>query len=473
MKTPLLSAMAFFSLAPLALSQNDTLQLHPENPHYFLWRGKPTVLITSAEHYGAVLNLDFNYVKYLETLAADKLNLTRTFTGGAYYEPLGSFNIAQNTLAPPPDRFISPWARTDGSDQGAPKKFDLDRWNPAYFERLRDFAKQANQRGVIVEINLFCPFYDESQWKLSPFNAANNINNLGNISRTNVYTLDKSGGLLAVQEKMVRKIVEELKDDGNIYYEICNEPYFGGVTLEWQARITDVIVDAQKSHPRKKLISQNIANNSAKVENPHPAISIFNFHYAAPPDAVAINYHLNKVIGDNETGFRGTNDAPYRTEAWDFMIAGGGLYNNLDYSFTAGHEDGTFTYTSRQPGGGNPGFRKQMRILSDFLNGFDFIKMAPDNGCIQSRKPAAASVRALVQPGKAYAVYMRAPKDAPQDVSAASVEIRLPNGAYHSEWVDTKRGTVERPEDFTHQSGSRRFDAPSFTEDIALRITAR
>ena len=41
------------------------------------------------------------------------------------------------------------------------------------------------------------------------------------------------------------------------------------------------------------------------------------------PDAVAMNYGLNKVIGDNETGFRGTNDTPYRTEAWDFIIAGG------------------------------------------------------------------------------------------------------------------------------------------------------
>ncbi len=40
------------------------LQLHPDNPHYFLWRGQPTVLITSGEHYGAVLNADFDYVKY-------------------------------------------------------------------------------------------------------------------------------------------------------------------------------------------------------------------------------------------------------------------------------------------------------------------------------------------------------------------------------------------------------------------------
>ena len=32
------------------------IRLHPDNPHYFLWRGKPTVLITSGEHYGAVMN---------------------------------------------------------------------------------------------------------------------------------------------------------------------------------------------------------------------------------------------------------------------------------------------------------------------------------------------------------------------------------------------------------------------------------
>jgi hypothetical protein len=70
--------------------------LHPDNPHYFLWRGKPTILITSGEHYGAVMNLDFDYRKYLDTLAADGMNYTRVFSG-AYVEPQGAFNIARNT----------------------------------------------------------------------------------------------------------------------------------------------------------------------------------------------------------------------------------------------------------------------------------------------------------------------------------------------------------------------------------------
>ena len=95
------------------LAAAEPIQLHPDNPHYFLWRGKPAILITSGEHYGAVLNLDFDYRKYLETLAKDKLNNTRTFTGGAYVEPQGAFRIARNTLAPAPGRFIAPWARSD------------------------------------------------------------------------------------------------------------------------------------------------------------------------------------------------------------------------------------------------------------------------------------------------------------------------------------------------------------------------
>ena len=43
-----------------AVAHAQPISLHPDNPHYFLFNGKPTVLITSAEHYGSVLNLDFD-----------------------------------------------------------------------------------------------------------------------------------------------------------------------------------------------------------------------------------------------------------------------------------------------------------------------------------------------------------------------------------------------------------------------------
>jgi len=384
------------------------LSAHPANPHYFLFRGKPLVIITSGEHYGAVMNLDFDYVKYLDTLRRDGMNHTRTFTGAAYVEPQGAFNIERNSMAPAPGRYITPWARsaTPGYANGG-NKFDLSKWDENYFRRLKDFIAQASRRGIIVETNLFCPFYADAQWKLSPFNAANNINGLGNVGRLDVYTLDKHGGLLEIQERFVRKIVAELKDFDNIFYEICNEPYATNIPMNWQERIVDVIVDAEKDFPAKHLISLNISNGSQRIENPHPAVSIFNFHYAAPPDAVAMNYGLNKVIGDNETGFRGVSDEPYRMEAWDFIVAGGGLYNNLDYSFTVGHEDGAFAYPNTQPGGGTATLRKQLRILRDFIYGFDFVKMKPDNSVVKGGIPEGMTARALVEAGKAYAIYLR------------------------------------------------------------------
>ncbi|RMG01875.1 MAG: hypothetical protein D6741_04580, partial [Planctomycetota bacterium] len=95
-----------------AEAPSGVLQLHPENSRYFLWRGKPTVLITSGEHYGAVLNLDFDYRRYLATLASDGLNLTRTFSG-TYREVATSFGITDNPLAPKPLRYICPWARSE------------------------------------------------------------------------------------------------------------------------------------------------------------------------------------------------------------------------------------------------------------------------------------------------------------------------------------------------------------------------
>src|SRR6516225_4818161 len=107
-----ISPLILLTLCPPTFAATGALSLYPDNPHYFLFRGKPTVVITSGEHYGAVLNLDFDYLKYLNTLKRDGLNGTRTWSG-AYCEPPDAFSIASNTLAPLKGRFICPWARSD------------------------------------------------------------------------------------------------------------------------------------------------------------------------------------------------------------------------------------------------------------------------------------------------------------------------------------------------------------------------
>jgi hypothetical protein len=449
-------------LAGPALAANTVkpIQLHPENGHYFLWRGKPTILITSGEHYGALLNRAFNYKKYLKTLASHGFNLTRTFSG-AYCEPVGAFKIKNNTLAPAKGQLICPWARSDrGGYANGGNKFDMKKWDQAYFKRLLDVVAEASKRGVVVELVLFCPFYEDGMWKLSPMNAANNVNGIGNMKRTEVYTLrDKK--LLAVQDAMVRKIVEVLKDFDNVYYEICNEPYFVGVTLDWQAHIAETIVKAEANFKAKHLIAQNIANKSRKVTKPNPHVSIFNFHYAKPPTTVGENYGLNKVIGDDETGFSGSEPKAYRLEGWDFIIAGGGLYDNLDYSFTVGSENGTAKIDA--PGGGGPLFRKQLEILKDFINSFDFIRMKPDNSIILAGIPNKATVRALIQPGKGYAIYINGGNQ-------SELIVELPRGEYKTEWVNTKTGKVDKKKTFRHDGGNRTLHSPKYTDDIALGI---
>jgi hypothetical protein len=440
------------------------IALHPENPHYFLWRGEPTILITSGEHYGAVLNRAFDYSRYLATLRSYEFNLTRTFSG-AYCEPQGAFKIERNTLAPAEGDLMCPWARSDtpGYANGG-NKFDLTRWDDEYFARLTDFVAEAGRRGVVVELVLFCPFYRDEMWELSPMNSRNNVNGIGNMSRTDVYTL-KDKDLLAIQDAMVRRIVEALKEFDNLYYEICNEPYFGGVTVEWQNHIARTIVDAESKSDAKHLIAQNIANKTKKIEAPNPHVSVFNFHYAKPPMAVTENYHLNKVIGDDETGFAGDDRVkPYRLEAWDFIIAGGAGYSNLDYAFAVGFEDGTAQI--KAPGGGGPQLRRQLEILKDFMGGFDFIRMKPDNTVIKGSVPKGTTARALVEHGRAYAIYVNGN-------GPVRLQLELPQGGYKAEWIDTKTGRVVHAESFRHEGSLRSLSAPAYTDDIALRIIGR
>ncbi len=442
----------------------EPLALHPENPHYFVFRGKPAVLVTSGEHYGAVLNLDFDYAKYLDTLAADKLNLTRTFPG-CYVEPVGSFNIERNTLAPAKGRLICPWARSGepGYINGG-NKFDLAKWDDAFFQRLHDFVAQADKLGIVVELNLFTPMYEDLMWNYSPMKAANNVNGIGKSDKHAVYTLDKEPALLAVQEAMTRKIVAELNEFDNLFYEICNEPYFGGVTRTWHDRITDVIVDTEKTLPKQHLISWNVANDTAKVNDPHPGISIFNFHYART-SAVSDNFALNKVLGLNETGFKGTGDDYYRMQAWEFMLAGGGLYNNLDYSFCVGHEAGTLPVKDPTPGGGGPTLRKQLRLLKEFLEGFDLPRLKPVGDVVKGGVPKDVFAYVLAEPGKQYAVYLR-------KSPAEGLQVDIPEGTYAGFWLDAVTGEKTAISPFKHPSGATRFEPPNMPQDVALRLTS-
>jgi Cellulase (glycosyl hydrolase family 5) len=446
------------------------LRINPRNPHYFLFRGKPAILIGSTEHYGAVMNLDFDYITYLNEIAASGLNVTRTFSG-AYVEPAGAFGIKKNTLAPAPERYLCPWSRSkDPGYANGGNKFDLSEWDEAYFTRLKDFVAQAGERDIVVELDLFSNYYDTVKWKLSPLNNINNINRVGDFKDYKEVLSLKHPELLRVQESMVRKIIHELKDFDNLYYEVCNEPYFGDTLAvrQWEDHMTEVVIEAENDFEYRHLISNNVANNSMLVPEPRKGVSIYNFHYARPPVTVGMNYHLNSVIGDNETGFDGIDDAKYRIEAWDFILAGGGLFDNLDYSFTTDTEDGTFKIEPGQPGGGGDKLRDQFKILANFMKSLDFVNMRPLNDArISIDDQSGLIVTGLEENDDILALYLHR-KDASNAISV--IEVELSAGSYNMIWTDPKKGTQKVASMTSKKKGWIKITTPSFSEDLALKI---
>jgi hypothetical protein len=474
-----------FLVTASALAQ--PVSLHPENPHYFLFRGKSLAIISSSEHYGAVLNPAFDYIRYLNTLQKEGMVYTRLFTG-SYFEKDGSFGIEKNTLAPASGKALVPWKRSNepGAACGG-NKFDLDKWDESYFARLRSFISEAGKRGIIVEITLFTSIYDF--WDIQPLNPINNINIREPLTKENVQTL-KNETALKYQEDLTRKVVRELKEYDNLFYEIQNEPWAdhslsiapnsefldnadfkldghdwqkridiaSQQSLEWQKKISSIIDDEERALANKHLIAQNYSNFYYPVPEVDPKVSILNFHYDYPL-AVEKNYSHQKVIGFDESGFAGNADATYRKQAWKFIIAGGGLFNNLDYSFTVGNEDGTAV--NKAPGGGSRELRKQLKVLSDFFHSFDFIRMHPHNGVVVLSGSTFA--RVLAEEGKQYAIYItKGP--------VSNLRLNLPEGNYKAEWISTLNGSVMKNEKIKHKGGELSLTSPEFSEDIALKI---
>ena len=462
----------------------QALKLLPSNPHYFLYQNKPLVIVGSGEHYGSLINTAFNYEKYLQTLHTDGLNTTRLFMG-AYYEKPGAFGIEHNTLAPDEQTLLLPWQKTQD-------KYDLGKWNGAYFKRLHDFMLKAAQNGVIVEVNLFSAYYG-SGWAYHPFNGNNNVNGTPKDLPANKVNTLENGSILNFQKQYVVKLVDALNEFDNFYFEIQNEPWadnkdtvligndyaskdelkqpgnFWKNTLEvtaknsmlWQKKVTQWIVGEENKLKNKHLISQNIANFGQPVFTLDPDISIYTFHYAKL-DAVRINYGLNKVIGFNETGFVGKEDITYRRQAWRFMMSGGGLFGHLDYSFSTGHEDGTDD-ANNAPGGGSVSLRKSFKVLKNFIQALDLSTLKPDDSFIDHVVEAFAY---SMKTSRSYVIYIE-----PMLSKPAKIKLLVPKGNYIEEWTDVSTGEKISTGKLRCNSTVTLLETASGNNDKVLKLT--
>lgn len=475
----------------LGFSSGQPLALHPDNRHYFIFNNQPVILISSAEHYGALLNTEIDYKKYLQTISQYGFNQTRVFSG-AYYESdqydsedvkeINWDNI-QNTLAPRPTKYIAPWKRSSqpGYVHGG-NKFDLDQWDEAYFARLKDFCREARKNNVFLEIVFFSANYARKTWKNSPFYIGNNINNVGDVPYNEIYLL-KNKELIARQIAMVKKIVTEVNEFDNVYFEICNEPYwlkgipevepdikvqqFAPEIEEWQNLISKAVADTEKNLPKKHLVAQNYANTYYKIPKVDQSVSILNFHYAFPPTAVTDNYHFNLPVSLDETG-SGCVAPDRRTEAWCFIMNGGAVYSNLDFSFATDDMSGL----GRNPTGNRMSgseVRDQLKVLKDLIGTYDFVHSTPFSPEVFSSLEKDMLVYGLKKEGKDHLIYFLKKNRN----TTSQFQLAVPAGTYIVKWIDPLSGKSLSASEVKHKGDKLPISIPGFQDDILLRITSK
>jgi hypothetical protein len=127
-----------------------------------------------------------------------------------------------------------PWPRTGpGAARDGRPRFDLDRFDEAFFGRLRDRVAAAGRRGIYVAVMLFdgfglhlSPAPDNVEGH--PFHAANNRNGVGIGSIVDYQVLPLDPRVQALQEAYLRKVVDTLHDLPNLLWEVANESSGGG-----------------------------------------------------------------------------------------------------------------------------------------------------------------------------------------------------------------------------------------------------
>jgi Cellulase (glycosyl hydrolase family 5) len=483
-------------------SPDQPITIHPENPRYFLFRGKPLVLIAATEHYGSIVNRNFDFVRYLEDAAERKQTVTRTFL--LFRELQSARNPCSPLKAESPD-FIAPWPRTGpGKALDGEPIYDLDRWNPEYFDRLNRFLSLASKRGIVVELTVFSNSYADNIWALHPLRAENNKQKVGKVSWQE-YTSLRDQDLFTRQMAYARKIIEETSGYDNVYYEICNEPG-GGVQGHvtpaevdaWQQKIASMLREELSNRRRHHLIfgqnaftyapqfgqsfDESFEGPMLDAVNVHPlpnlryrnrTYQLGNFMSKElqleefRDFFLATTYAQKPCISDEDNCASIYRDdvgwTIHRKRAWMAVVCSS-HYDYIDFSITVGSETGTDASRKK--------IRTWMKHLSEFIHSFDFVHARPSPGWIEN-KPGPLVVATLAVPDSDYVAYLADGREE-TDPSAGEpvsgpVSVTLPQGKYRASLFSPVTGMYSPVEPV---QGGRRvtIELPAFQHDIVLRV---
>lgn len=449
------------------------LRVSSVNPRYFTDDSGRAVYLSGSHTW---LNLQdgvltdpppaFDYNRWLHFLKDHNHNFFRLWTWeqAKWYvgwpEPL--------YFTPQPYERTGPGAALDGK-----LKFDLTKFNQAYFDRLRGRVIAAGQQGIYVSVMLFNGWSVSKQkgdfalanpWRGHPFNSANNINGVngdpnGDESGEEIQQLPSWNptslpAYTAYQEAYVKKVIDTIGDLDNVLYEIANETNGGQEAVNWQYHMIDFIHRYERSRPKQHPVGMTAAwpggNNADLLASPAEWISpnspTGTLDYPPIADGTKV------VVSDTDhlVGLGGN-----RVWAWKAFMRGENLLfmDRYDDSFHL-LDDG---YDLNNPN--DSSLRLNLGYIRVFADRMDLLAMKPHG-------ELSSSGYALANPSPAepeYLVYLPSKKAVTVDLTAAT-------GTLSVEWFDPSTGSTRSGAAAT--GGAKRLFSSPFGEDSVLYIRA-
>jgi hypothetical protein len=263
----------------LAFAQsNGPLRVHPENPRYFTDNSGKAILLAGSHTWPNLVDMGpsdpppaFEFDAYLARLKSYGHNFTRGWT----WEPT-SWDTSQmknpawrnqtHTVAPHPWQRTGPGLALDGKP-----KFDLEKFNPVYLDRIKTRLAKAQKAGVFMSVMLFEGYgvqFQKDAWPHHPFNPTNNINGIdgdqnGDGKGMEIHQ-DKIADVTRLQKAYVRWLVAGLNDFDNLLYEISNETHPN--STDWQYQIIRFVKECEQSLPKKHPVGMTYQNRRGTNE---------------------------------------------------------------------------------------------------------------------------------------------------------------------------------------------------------------
>ncbi|MBM3473522.1 MAG: DUF4038 domain-containing protein [Armatimonadetes bacterium] len=199
-----------------------------------------------------------------------------------------------------------PWERPgpELARDGRPK-FDLTRWNEAYFARLRERIEAAMRHGIYCAVMMFegwcikCATPETDTWPYHPLHPDNNVNEItddpvvANGRAWNVYSL-ACPQLLHWQKEFVKRVIDAVNDLDNVLYEICNEVPWTPDAMQWQDHLAAFIRQYEAGKPRQHPVG--ITAEGGEQDNAELFATCAD--WISPSNGRLFEYRYNPPVAD-------------------------------------------------------------------------------------------------------------------------------------------------------------------------------